>query len=87
MRKEGEDDGAMLPGQAVGVGRTVRAGALLVLRFPLLQTPPRQRHRGRGAEAGTSMAEEPDGHRFVQVRLRSQISVQRFAAVVPASCP
>lgn len=38
-RQEGEDVGAMLPGQVVGVGRAVRAGALLVLHFPRLQTP------------------------------------------------
>lgn len=31
----------MLPRQIVGVGRSVRAGALLVLRFPCLQTAER----------------------------------------------
>lgn len=34
-----EDVGAVLPGQAVGVGRAVRAGAVLVLRLPRLQAP------------------------------------------------
>lgn len=38
--KSGKDVDTMLPGQAVCVGRSVRAGALLVLRFPRLQTPP-----------------------------------------------
>lgn len=37
----GEDVGAMLPGQAVGVGRSVRAGARMVLHLPGLQAPPR----------------------------------------------
>lgn len=58
----------MLPGQAVGVGRPVRAGALLVLRLPGLQTAERQRNRAGGAEAGGRVAQEPDRHRFVQVR-------------------
>lgn len=68
-RQESEDD-AMLPGQVVGLGRSVRTGAVLVLRFPRRQTPGRKGNSERGAAAGGSMAEEPDGHRFIQVRLR-----------------
>lgn len=66
-RKRQEDVGAMLPRKGVGVGRRVRAGFVLVLRFSRLQTPGRQRNRGRGAATGGSVAEEPDGHRFIQV--------------------
>lgn len=40
--REGEDAvGAMLPGQIAGVGRSLRAGAVLVLHFPRLQGPQR----------------------------------------------
>lgn len=78
----------MLPGQVVGVGCAVRPGALLVLRFPRIQSPSRQRHCGRGAEAGGRVAQEPDGHRFVQVSLRTQVSVLcleiRFCNVRPS---
>lgn len=38
-RERREDDGAMLPGKGVGVGRRVRAGVVLVLRFSRVQTP------------------------------------------------
>lgn len=66
-RERREDVGAMLPGKGVGVGRRVRAGAVLVLRVSRVQTPGRQRNSGRGAATGGSVAEEPDGHRLVQV--------------------
>lgn len=87
-RRKKKDVGEMLPGQVVGVGCAVRPGALLVLRFPRIQTPSRQRHCGRGAEAGGRVAQEPDGHRFVQVSLRTQVSVLcleiRFCNVRPS---
>lgn len=59
----------MLPGEAVGVGRPVRAGALLVLRVPRRPAARRQGDRGGGAAAGGCVAQEPDWHRFVQVGL------------------
>lgn len=66
-RERREDVGAKLPGKGVGVGRCVRAGFVLVSRFSRVPTPGRQRDSGRGAATGRSVAEEPDGHRRVQV--------------------
>lgn len=85
-RERREDVGAMLPGKGVGVGRRVRAGFVLVLRFPRVQTTGRQRDSGRGASTGGSVAEEPDGHRFVQVCSAFRALTERVSGSSSGSC-